>query len=234
MATPARLFNLMTFAPPCAYVAIYLPERFGFLTYWTLAVHALYFLSALLLGSSRSVRILHSVSFVGAWAVLVSYSQMAVAGSLHWGSFYEWERRIGNKFLVPYFYLHLEKAWEHLLPVIALELDARAGRDSLRQCYAGTHRAAQCAIGTGLYLALGVTWEQTQQVARGTDFFANYALPPHFKSSALIGAAAAEGLPDDFVFSQGMKAIMLVGAVAAYLSRLRFCFAPAAPKDKAG
>ena len=50
---------------------------------------------------------------------------MAVAGSLHWGSFYEWERRIGNKFLAPYFYLHLEKAWEHLLPVIALELDAR-------------------------------------------------------------------------------------------------------------
>jgi len=218
----------LMFAPACIYIALTEPKRYGFLTYWTLSCHSAYFVSALLSTKwPRCVRILHSVSFVGAWAVLVSYSQMAMAGSWYWGSFYEWERRIGPKWDYSYYYLHAEKLWEHLLPVIALELDARYRRDELRACYAGTRRATQCAIGTVMYLTLGVVWEQTQQVAKTTDFFAHYALPPYFKSSSLLGTALAQGLPDDFVFSQGMKVVMLVAAVAAYVFRLSFCFVKA-------
>ena len=60
-----------------------------------------------------------------------------------------------------------------------------------------------------------------------------YALPPYLRSSSLLGPALGGGLPDDFVFSQGMKLVMLVSAIAAYTTRLGFCFGPeAATKAK--
>ena len=70
-------------------------------------------------------------------------------------------------------------------------------------------------------------------MSKDKDFFNNYALPPYLKSSSLLGADV-EGLPDDFVFSQGMKVIMLVACVVAYMTRFRFAFAPDAKTLKVG
>ena len=217
-------FVMLTYFAYIFWNALENPKNYGFLTFWTLLLHVLYF--SVDKGSpiaGATTRLLHGMSLVAAVAVLAAYSQMAVAGSLYWGSFYEWERQIGlavGKSAAPSWWdLHLRKAYEHIWPVLALLIDARLNRAELQRCYRGCSRAFRTATAIGCYLVLGVAWEQTcQSKDSGGDFFAHYALPPWFASARLLAPLGidATGLAPDAVFSNGQKVIMLLVAAVAH------------------
>jgi hypothetical protein len=218
-------FVMLTYFAYIFWHALKNPKNYSFLTFWTLLVHILYFsIDKASPVAGAATRLLHGMSFVAAVAVLAAYSQMAVAGSLYWGSFYEWERQIGQAIgasIEPdwWMYLYLRKAYEHIWPVLALLIDARLNRAELQRCYRGCSRAFRTALALGGYLALGVTWEQTcQSKDSGADFFAHYALPPWFASARLLAPLGidATGLAPDAVFSNGQKVIMLLVAAAAH------------------
>ena len=203
-------FVMLTYFAYIFWNALENPKNYGFLTFWTLLLHVLYF--SVDKGSpiaGATTRLLHGMSLVAAVAVLAAYSQMAVAGSLYWGSFYEWERQIGlavGKSAAPSWWdLHLRKAYEHIWPVLALLIDARLNRAELQRCYRGCSRAFRTATAIGCYLVLG-------------DFFAHYALPPWFASARLLAPLGidATGLAPDAVFSNGQKVIMLLVAAVAH------------------
>ena len=217
-------FVMLTYFSYTFWNALENPKNYSFLTFWTLLLHLLYFsIDKASPKVGTATRLLHGMSLVAAVAVLAAYSQMAVAGSLYWGSFYEWERQVGlavGKSATPGWWdMHLRKAYEHIWPVLALLIDARLNRADLQRCYRGCSRTFRTALATGCYLVLGLTWEQTcQSKDSGQDFFAHYALPPWFASARLLAPLGidATGLAPDAVFSNGQKVIMLLVAAVAH------------------
>ena len=215
-------FVMLTYFVYIFWQALKNPKNYSFLTFWTLLLHVLYFsIDKASPVAGAATRLLHGMSFVAAVAVLAAYSQIAVAGSLYWGSFYDWNLQIGLAIGVsvePDLWMYLRKAYEHIWPVLALLIDARLNRAELQRCYRGCSRAFRTALALGGYLALGVTWEQTcQSKDSGADFFAHYALPPWFASARLLAPLGidATGLAPDAVFSNGQKVIMLLVAAVA-------------------
>jgi len=148
-------FVMLTYFAYIFWHALKNPKNYSFLTFWTLLVHILYFsIDKASPVAGAATRLLHGMSFVAAVAVLAAYSQMAVAGSLYWGSFYEWERQIGQAIgasIEPdwWMYLYLRKAYEHIWPVLALLIDARLNRAELQRCYRGCSRAFRTALALG-------------------------------------------------------------------------------------
>ena len=219
-------FMMLTYFAYIFWNALENPKNYTFLTFWTLLLHVLYFsVDKASPFAGAATRLLHGMSLVAAVAVLAAYSQMAVAGSLYWGSFYDWERQIGlmmGKSAAPSWWeLHLLKAYEHIWPVLALLIDARLNRAELQRCYRGCSRAFRTGLGLGCYLILGVAWEQTCQSKDSSgDFFAHYALPPWFASARLLAPlgidATTIGLAPDAVFSNGQKVIMLLVAAVVH------------------
>ena len=121
-------FVMLTYFVYIFWHALKNPKNYSFLTFWTLVLHVLYFsIDKASPVAGAATRLLHGMSFVAAVAVLAAYSQMAVAGSLYWGSFYEWERQIGLAIGVsvePDLWMYLRKAYEHIWPVLALLIGA--------------------------------------------------------------------------------------------------------------
>ena len=215
-------FAMLTYFSYILWNALEPAQNFQFLTFWTLLLHVLFFSvdkASPLAGAAT--RLLHGMSFVAAVAVLTAYSQMALAGSLFWGSFYEWEVQIGlavGKAAAPGWWdLHLRKAYEHVWPVVALLIDARLNRVELQRCYRGTSRVFRTTLAVCCYLVLGVVWEQTCQSNDGVDVLTHYALPPWLASARLLEPLGIDvtGLAPGAVFSNAQKVVMLLSAAVA-------------------
>jgi len=211
---------------------------FMYLTFWTMSLLICY----LTIDKASPhvgfvTRVLHGMTFVGVWFVLMSWGFMAVVGTWHCGSFYEWECRIaaaaGGQ-CAEYWEHHVRKFVEHGLPPIVMSIDAWLSRDNLRRCYRGCSRLFRCVLAIASYLAFGVTWENSQQKAKNVDFFTSYQLPPWLNSSSLLdmlGLPPRDDLPDDKIFSESMKIFGLVSTLAMYMIMLGPLFSPA-PKAK--
>jgi len=210
---------------PCFGYALHEPNAYDFLTYWTLLLHCCYFSVDKASPHAKFLtRLLHGTSMVGAFAVGIGYSAMALAGMIHWGSWSAWTSQItvtAGHTPRPFLFQAIEKSWEHAWPVIAHVVDCRCNHASLRRCYAGAWRFSSMLFAIASYLVFGLCWEQMTVRAKGGDVFSQYALHPGLRTPAVASLLNVPkewvvGLPDDFIFSNGQKVLMIAGSGIGY------------------
>ena len=133
----------LSFIVPLFVTALRNPGYYGHLTYWTLALHSVYFtIDKESPQASTAIYLLQGASFVGAMAVFMGYTFISVGGMYRFGTWIEWENAVGKaagtvthdrSFAECAFF----KSYEHLWPVFALVLDTYFSRDALKKTYAG-------------------------------------------------------------------------------------------------
>jgi len=217
-------FCWITFAVPIWYTAMVKPLYFGHLTYWTLALHTVYFTVDKASPHAKvAIYLLHGASFCGAMAVFIGYSFISLGGMYRFGSWTAWENAVGAAAgTVTHDRQFSEcapnKIYEHLWPLIALILDTRLSRVSLQTAYANAWPKLTMLFGLGLYLGYGLCWEAYSKATKGKDKGSSlivYQQPTEFGSSYIFSrlGMSAEGVPEDFVFVNTQK-LLLIGFAA--------------------
>jgi len=214
----------LSYAPFLLYTAIRNPGYFCHLTYWTLTLHAVYFtVDKASPHASRAIYLLHGASFAGAIAVFIGYSFISIGGMYRFGSWLAWENAVGaragtvhhNRGLTE---LVVQKAYEHVWPVAAALLDAHYSREHLMRVFAGARPLRTTLLAVGSYLAFGTVWEQVSKGTGKGSPLDVYVQPEGMSTSAILGLFGIEapGLPEDLIFTNLQKVMLIGGALYMY------------------
>jgi hypothetical protein len=234
-------FCLITYAVPLFYVAITNPGYWQHLTYWTLSLHTIYFtVDKASPYASSAIYLLHGMSFCGAMAVFMGYAFISLGGIYRFGSWIVWENAIGREAGTvlhdrPFSEAAPKKIYEHLWPVFAAVIDSWLSRDVLKRAYAGCAPVRTMLVGLGLYLAYASLWEAYSKATKGQKGspLEVYQQPEAFSTSAVFGqlGLSSEGLPEDLLFVNTQKVLLIGFAALMYRRCLLPLFLPA-PKSK--
>ena len=218
----------LSFIVPLFVTALRNPGYYGHLTYWTLALHSVYFtIDKESPQASTAIYLLQGASFVGAMAVFMGYTFISVGGMYRFGTWIEWENAVGKaagtvthdrSFAECAFF----KSYEHLWPVFALVLDTYFSRDALKKTYAGKPPLRTMLLGLGLYLGYGTAWEQYSKATKGAAGTALevYQQPEEFRSSYVLEklglSALSADVPEEAVFVNAQKVMLISFAAIMY------------------
>mmetsp|Transcript_56631 Transcript_56631/g.93610 ORF Transcript_56631/g.93610 Transcript_56631/m.93610 type:complete len:231 (-) Transcript_56631:281-973(-) len=210
-------FAFVAFAVPCVATALLTPERYNFLTYWTLLLHLASFASRTAAFSATPSRILHSASFVGAFAVLAGYALVSVGGVVGFGSWYSWETAV-SKSSNTFFAVLVRSIYEHVWPCVAVVIETWLNADALRRCYVGCRLGSSLAVGLATYFGFGIIW-QTTCASSSENAMTIYLQPDVFSTSSILGHVGidAAGLEEDFVFVKVQQILMLSTAACMFV-----------------
>ena len=162
-------FCFATFAPYLVWIAATNPAYYGHLTYWTLALHAVYFtIDKASPHSATLTYLLHGMSFAGAIAIFIGYALISIGGTYRFGSWLTWENAVGAKAGTVHHdrglnELAIQKAYEHVWPVFASVLDVYFSKSVLLPRYAGLPKKRTTLLAVGSFLAFGTVWELTDK-----------------------------------------------------------------------
>ena len=219
-------FCWLSFTAPLFLTALRAPGYYGHLTYWTLALHSVYFtVDKASPHSTTAIYLLHGCSFCGAMAVFMGYTFISFGGMYRFGSWIAWENAVGAAAgTVTHDRTFAEcapnKLYEHLWPVFALILDAHYGRDALQKAYAGARPVRTMLLGLGLYLGYATVWEAYSKATKGAkgSSIMVYQQPAEFGTSYVFGklGLSAEGIPEDAVFANTQKVLLIGFAAVMY------------------
>ena len=219
-------FCWLSFTAPLFVTAIKTPGYYGHLTYWTLALHAVYFtVDKSSPDATTAVYLLHGMSFCGAMAVFIGYTLISLGGMYRWGSWIAWENAVGaaaGTVLHDRSFAEAapNKIYEHLWPVFALVFDIVFSRAKLQQVYAGTKPLRTMLLGLGSYLVYASIWEQYSKATKGAkgSSLVVYQQPDEFGSSYLLGRLGIDstGVPEDAIFANAQKVILISFAAVMY------------------
>jgi hypothetical protein len=215
---------MVSYIVPCFYMALFNPGYYNHLTYWTLLVHCVYYTVDKSSPKAASVaRVLHGMSFCGAWAVMVGYTFISVTGGIHWGGWLQWENAVGrNAGTVTgergFTECFLQKFYEHYWPIAAAALDVQYSRGELTRIYAGCSPSKMLLLGMGAYFAVGLIWEGTCAANQG-NVLTVYQQGPAMSSTYLMGLLGVKdhGLKEDFVFVTTQKVLLISCAAFVYM-----------------
>uniref|UniRef100_A0A7S4N9C3 Glycerophosphocholine acyltransferase 1 n=1 Tax=Prymnesium polylepis TaxID=72548 RepID=A0A7S4N9C3_9EUKA len=217
-------FTWLSFAVPCFYIALTNPGYYQHLTYWTLMLHTVYFtVDKASPDAKAAIYLLHGFSFCGAIAVFVGYSFISVCGGLHHGSWLLWENAVGARAGTvttgrTFTTCFIQKAYEHLWPVIAVLMDTRLSKGALKRVYAGAGPWRNLCQSMGSFFVLGSVWEAVAANKDGKNVLIVYQQPPYMSSAHLLGLVGlpADGLAEDFVFVTMQKVLLISCAAITY------------------
>jgi len=224
-------FCWLSYAPFLMWTAATNPAYYGHLTYWTLALHAVYFtVDKASPHAKPAIYLLHGMSFSGAIAVLIGYTFISLGGAYKFdGSWVAWENAVGaragtvqhSRGLAE---LSLQKGYEHIWPVLAALLDAYFSRDTLKEAFRGVRSPLrQTLLAVGSYLIFATCWEQVSKgTGRGSPLDV-YVQPEELTTSRLLALVGVSkpGLPEDLIFTNVQKVCLISGAVCAYWKVIR-------------
>lgn len=214
----------LSYAPFLLHTALNNPGYFGHLTYWTLTLHAVYFtVDKASPHSSGAIYLLHGASFAGAIAVFIGYSFISIGGMYRFGSWLAWENAVGARAGTVHHdrglaELVVQKAYEHVWPVVAALLDAHYNREHLVRAFAGARPLRTTLLAVGSYLAFGTVWEQVMKGTGKGSPLDVYVQPEGMATSAILGLLGikAPGLPEDLIFTNLQKLLLVSGALYVY------------------
>ena len=217
-------FCWLSYTPFLLYTAATNPSYFGHLTYWTLTLHAVYFTVDKASPEARyAIYLLQGMSFAGAIAVFIGYTFISLGGTYRFGSWNAWENAVGaragtvhhNRGLSE---LVFQKSYEHVWPVFASVLDAYFRRGELTSAFRGAPKLRTTILAVGSYLVFGTVWEQTQKSSGKGSPLDVYVQPEGMATSKILGqfGISAPGLPEDLIFTNLQKVLLISGAFFAY------------------
>ena len=218
-------FCFLSFAPLLVWTAATNLPYFGHLTYWTLALHAVYFsVDKSSPHAKPAIYLLHGASFSGAMAIFMAYAAICVGGKYKFGTWLEWEMAVGKragttKWGDSFEIVVFQKSFEHIWPVIALLVDAMLSKDTLTAAIGGLPKFRTTALAVASFLAFGTLWEQTQKtVGKGSPLDV-YLQPQELFASHILGRfgiTPPDGLPEDIFFTNLQKICMVSFAFYFY------------------
>ena len=217
-------FNFLTIGAWAFYQAMWSTNLYYHLTYWTLMVHVMYFsIDKSSTNSRLAAQVMQGMSFCGAFGVMLAYSFICVFGSLHWGSWLEWENALGaymGTITSPRSLTALgaQKFFEHFWPPMALLLDARLSRKELERIYAGWSKKRGFAVAMGTYFAYVTLWENVCTGFSKGDAITIYQQPPYLRTAHVLAKLGipATALPEDLFFLTFQKAWVIVVTLAVW------------------
>lgn len=229
----------LSFAVPMFWTAFVKPGYFGHLTYWTLMVHLVYFcVDKSSPHATASIYLLHGMSFCGAMAVFIGYSFISLGGMYRYGTWIAWENAVGAAAGTVlhdrgFWECAINKTYEHLWPVLAVILDLHFSRDILVKTYTGARKIRTMVLSLGSYLAFGLCWEAYSKATKGEQGSSInvYMQPREFTSASIYAKLGldATGVPDDFVFVNFQKALLIGFAALMYATFSHLGAAPPRP-----
>ena len=232
-------FCFLMYSAHVLYSALTNPNLFGHLTYWSLCLQVVYFsIDKSSPTAATTVYFVQGTAIIGALAVMLGYTTMALGGIYRFGSFVTWENAIGHNAgtiasdRAPYI-VYAQKFYEHYWPVAVLLVDKALNHAALVRVYAGAKPGYAAAVGMGGYLLIGSIWEQYAH-AKGTSGIAVYQQPVEFTTAYVFGKLGldASGLPEDLLYNNALKVVGIGGAALCYYLILPPLFLMADGKKK--
>ena len=158
-------FCFLMYSAHVLYSALTNPNLFGHLTYWSLCLQVVYFsIDKSSPTAATTVYFVQGTAIIGALAVMLGYTTMALGGIYRFGSYVTWENAIGHNAgtiaadRAPYI-VYAQKFYEHYWPVAVLLVDKALNHAALVRVYAGAKPGYAAAVGMAGYLLLGSIWE---------------------------------------------------------------------------